>query len=223
MKRTKRIAFTLIELIASIAIIAIMLAMLLPAVQRTRASARTMACLSNARQIAMASQMFHDSFRKLPTEPLMLDSDAGWSYDILHYLEQDELRKGFDPSLTVDADQNIQLASRFRPQALTCPENLDVPVTMLSASGSPFEVKASHYLFNGFVLGQRLSAIPETDMTMLARDASLTSSAWHSSPFTSVWSDDPTPSHPGGTVVVFVSGRVAVVQESSEVVIAIDR
>ena len=58
MKKKRKPVFTLIELLVVIAIIAILAAMLLPALAKARAKARQTACLSNCKQIALASEMF---------------------------------------------------------------------------------------------------------------------------------------------------------------------
>ncbi len=62
-----RNAFTLVELLASLAIISILIALALPAALRVRDSARQRQCESQIRQIGMAIQMFEQSFKSLPT------------------------------------------------------------------------------------------------------------------------------------------------------------
>jgi prepilin-type N-terminal cleavage/methylation domain-containing protein/prepilin-type processing-associated H-X9-DG protein len=113
-----RRGFTLVELLVVIAIIGVLVALLLPAVQMARESARRTQCKNNLKQMGLASQNHHDQLKYLPTggwdwfEPPTYVSGtpatgehqrASWAYQILPYMEAQNVWSG--GSGTTDAER----------------------------------------------------------------------------------------------------------------------
>jgi prepilin-type N-terminal cleavage/methylation domain-containing protein/prepilin-type processing-associated H-X9-DG protein len=92
----KRSAFTLVELLVVIAIIGVLVALLLPAVQAARESARLSQCGNNLRQLGVAMQNYHDNYTKLPHGARSCCWGT-WQMDILPFIEQQQLAALYTP------------------------------------------------------------------------------------------------------------------------------
>ena len=92
--RTERGAFTLIELLVGIAIIAILVGLLLPAVQKVREAAGRAKCQGNLKQVGLALHAAHDTIGRF-LKPRDMDTQLSWHVDLLPYVEQGPLHAAF--------------------------------------------------------------------------------------------------------------------------------
>lgn len=150
--RKTRCGFTLIELLVVIAIVSILMALLLPAVQKVRAAADRMRCQNNMRQLAIAVHNYEQDYRALPPSMLapiggtFTTNNGSWSIHgrILHYIEQGnagvrvDLERPWDQQLDTGVPQT-------RIPVFTCPAEANNRVR--TRNGLPY-VYGHNYGFN---------------------------------------------------------------------------
>ena len=123
--RCKDRGFTLIELLVVIAIIAVLVALLLPAVQHAREAARRSQCKNNLKQIGLAQHTYHEAFNTfspLSVKPQSNITDLAWCYSILPYVDQAPLFANISAAAAANT-----LPQPWSPNAVW---NVDVPVFM---------------------------------------------------------------------------------------------
>ncbi len=124
-----RHGFTLIELLVVIAIIAVLIGLLLPAVQKVRAAANRMACTNNLKQLGLALQQFETNRGGFPPcevrgpfrEQNVPDGiQHGWGAFILPYIEQERLAQSYRWDLFFYDAQN-QAVAAIHLKVMQCP------------------------------------------------------------------------------------------------------
>ncbi len=127
--KTRR-GFTLIELLVVIAIIAILISLLLPAVQKVRAAAARVQCVNNLKQVGLALQNYHDTAKAFPPgyasnfDAAGNDTGPGWGWaaHILPQMEQQAVYNAIQFNQNIEAPANASARVQFI-KSFTCPSD----------------------------------------------------------------------------------------------------
>ncbi|MDB5386706.1 MAG: xcpT 2 [Planctomycetaceae bacterium] len=159
----RRSAFTLIELLVVIAIIGVLVALILPAVQAARESARKLQCKNNLKQIGLAFANYLTSKTVLPPAYVVRSSAGpdhlgyGWGALILPYLEQDNVYK------TINFEAYPAALPQQKLTNYICPSDpYSGDAQYLSESGGFNNPMCSNPMYSGWAMGMCMGVVNST-------------------------------------------------------------
>lgn len=151
----RRRAFTILELLISVGVVALLIALLLPALSSSREAARRVQCTSNLRLLGVALHQYHDEHGSLPIGwqwELSGSSAWGWGVSLLPFLEQQNLYYHIDRNQPIEPAIPQFLHGSVIPLML-CPSDITTPTFILfeefsTSSGSQplLELPTANYV-----------------------------------------------------------------------------
>lgn len=155
MIRNQRQSFTLIELLVVIAIIGVLIALLLPAVQKAREAANRVKCRNNLHQIVIALHNYHGDYNRFPSGYLWkktypdipTQTDPGWSWvaQLLPYIEQDNLYRQINFRSSVSDPMNETIRTTILAMVV-CPTDTKTGLFQVQTStGLAYNAASNSY------------------------------------------------------------------------------
>ncbi len=203
-------------LVSSICVIAILVALLLPAVQAAREAARRSAASNNLKQLALAMHNYHDEYGSFPPA-VVTDEDGQPLYSgrvlLLPYLEQEALYNLFDKTKAWDSPENLALSQT------------DIP-TFIDPSSSDRDPGQTDFLF---VVGAGTALDPPDAYSSMAKLLDGTSNTLYLVDVANsgvLWSQPsdvdisqpmslPAGNHPGGNLTIFFDGHTSFLSKNT--------
>jgi prepilin-type N-terminal cleavage/methylation domain-containing protein/prepilin-type processing-associated H-X9-DG protein len=131
-KRTRRSGFTLTELLTVTAVVTVVVALTIPAIQRARESARQLQCKNNLKQVGLALHNYHEAFGTLPSGFIGVNAQGqpevsgptgwGWAAMILPHLDEGALFNSIDFSHSILDAENAAVVHNQLSE-LRCPSD----------------------------------------------------------------------------------------------------